>query len=1011
MQTARLVAARLCVAALLVVPLFSQFAKAARPQPGDLDLNELTLRCRVTAMTPEVPVRVFWRFGGEGQGGGVNHGEFTQLPRKVPDAPKELPLARDKDKPALGDDLLDDLAKAGEKPAGPQKQFTVEGKAFEYVYLKRDTWSPAVTIAQMAKGGRPPVFTITLQPYGDLLADKLRDVKMEFELSHRGKVIKTFSEIGPDGPTVGIALGLRAIRLGMKADDPRYVDEVCGLAEYSLRRANDLERLPWAHRPTPNLYAIVTDCSGYGVGSGYGVRTTNMKVMENEFRVMKQFGVNGLRGAPAEVLKMANRREGWAKDFTKAVISHSMGYPVAAADADEETGWYTSVPPGAGDPYFPGTLERAKPQMEEAIKHMLDYRGFDEVWGLTVDEIGCVFDRGPEKKNMIYTSPYCMAAWKEFLKQNGVTPADCGAKTWDEVDPWTSTAPRPLNWAQMLAKHNEAQYQKTLGFKVRVPGDDEPTSEANDVLDDIALAAQPKAASAPGEPTSKVPPRAEALIRYYNSLFINYASGKAFSPLRDALATTNAQKQAALDRGDTTSAAAGQPWVYSYALRGQTFIRRHSLDFFEFYRHADNAFVYETSHTNRLTQIFDSYICDVGRVVSQDMDKKFGIYVKPHRGSGNQRAMSFVARGGTMLYWYTYGPAWKKGDSFSENPELLHNVSRFSRILARAEDVMYGAKWDHQPEVAIVKPRTTTLLGGRIDNALWHYTALAHAHVPVDPLDEIMLETQDLSRYKVIFIGGEFIRRKSAEKLAAWVRDGGTLYTSDQGMALDESRQPLTDVLGPIFGVTARGAYVEFGKDHPATSNDVVAGDGSFGGGITPAAREALETASSAEVLVKFADGKPALIKNRVGKGTAYLCAFPAGLAYGAKVGLNTADQPLNMERHADAALRHYVVAPALERVTRPVDVSIANVEAVPLRHPKSQRRAVPLINWAYEKGPDGRLKGIEFKDVVVTLNGASGVSKVISSWLDRELPLQRDGDQLKVTLSELGDCDVLLLE
>ena len=52
------------------------------------------------------------------------------------------------------------------------------------------------------------------------------------------------------------------------------------------------------------------------------------------------------------------------------------------------------------------------------------------------------------------------------------------------------------------------------------------------------------------------------------------------------------------------------------------------------------------------------------------------------------------------------------------------------------------------------------------ENAKWVYTALAHAHVPVDPMDESDAGDEDLSRYKAIYISGSHLTAAAAEKLA-----------------------------------------------------------------------------------------------------------------------------------------------------------------------------------------------------------------------------------------------------
>ena len=131
----------------------------------------------------------------------------------------------------------------------------------------------------------------------------------------------------------------------------------------------------------------------------------------------------------------------------------------------------------------------------------------------------------------------------------------------------------------------------------------------------------------------------------------------------------------------------------------------HSLDFFDFYRFADNGFVYETSNTGPQIWSWDSYLCDVGRVVSQTMNKRFGIYVKPHRGAPVQRALSAISRNAKMLYWYTYGPDYFKGDSFADSLESVTLAAKAAHLIGKCEDVLYGASWIQPAEVAIVKPR------------------------------------------------------------------------------------------------------------------------------------------------------------------------------------------------------------------------------------------------------------------------------------------------------------------
>ena len=181
-----------------------------------------------------------------------------------------------------------------------------------------------------------------------------------------------------------------------------------------------------------------------------------------------------------------------------------------------------------------------------------------EAWGLTIDEIGTVFDLTPEGKQHPSACPLCAAAFQEWLRSKGLKPGDFGKTQWSEV--------RPV---------------------------------------DVTATARPWL----GDPHA-------ALAAYYTRDFFNYASARLFTPLRDALAAANQRKRAALAGGDVSSAAARQPWVYSSALRGPSLLwGGHSLEFFDFYRYADNAIVYETSNRDPRVWGWDSYLCDVQRVV------------------------------------------------------------------------------------------------------------------------------------------------------------------------------------------------------------------------------------------------------------------------------------------------------------------------------------------------------------------------------------------------------------
>ena len=875
-----------------------QFKKAATTLPP-----EFAVRVRVLAAEPPGKISLDWRYGGEAQGGAVIHGN-------------------------LGSDL------------------------------EIGQWTESVPLISLAQNGFPPPFMknywfitfvanspVTEKTRRPAVAER-RGVRLEFEFRYRDRVVKTFDEAAPDGTTVGIAVPHCRLAGGKTPDAPEFLAELSGLAEYAQRRAAEIEALPWRQGPLPKRYMIASDISGYGA-AGYGIRHSNKAIIEAECRTLRQMGVNALRAAPPFLHEMARRHEGFAKDFGRGLIGEAMGMPVDSfrkgrPNSDPEIG----CPFGTQVPQRTAEAVRATVERNRAIP-------VEEVWALTVDEIGTVMDRTPEGKTHMNTCPRCIEAFRRYARNLGATPADFDCRDWNEVQP-------------------------AYGVE-----------------------------QAPGA------------TAYYSRKFNNYATAQLFVELRKAL--------------DEANRARTQPAVYSYALRGNTFLMAgHSLDFFDFYRFADNAFVYETSNTGPQIWQWDSYLCDVGRVVSATMDKRFGIYIKPHRGAPVQRALSAVSRGARMIYWYTYGPDYFKGDSFADNRQSVALASKAAHLIGKCEETLYGSTWAVPAEVAIVKPRCSEFLGNdaQWENAKWVYTALAHAHVPVDPIDEVMLAEADLSKYKAIYVNGSHLPRRAAERLASYVERGGRLWTSGWGCARDEANRPLI-ALQRVLGLEDRAASPELWyqvQRYRATavqlfadSRSVLAarsdgasivGEGAYQARFLPVVgREVLKPTADTRVLARFADGGAAMTVHAFGKGSAYVVGFYPGLEYSTTV----RDGDYDMSKDFEAARRSFIAVPALE-VARPVvETSIPAVEAILLKNGQSGKRAVTLMNWAYRTGSakngGGRAVLANLNDVKVTIRHAGPVAKITSAMLDKPLPISHRDDAIEVTVPRIEEGDVLVLE
>ncbi|UCG49496.1 MAG: hypothetical protein JSU94_06870 [Phycisphaerales bacterium] len=909
--------------------------------------ENLTVRVRLQSITPAEPTPIQWRYGGEGQGGEVIRGVFP---------------------------------KAGVSADAPVESHT----------LLVGRWSEPLPLVSMAKRFSDKFFlTITAGNPGKTVDRVTRrrggystDVVFEFEFRFGDEVIKKFTTKGPDGGTATIVVPVYRLVEGVEPNSPAFTEELTDVLGYAIRRAEVLENLPWANWPLPRRYAVINNVGGYGTGFGYGVRTTDREVTRAELRSLAQLGVNGFRDPPDFILEMLRAGGRQGDKWNRGMIAHIMGFSVDKYRPGR------SEDPQAGCPFGEDVAKRTQQLVAESLENALSLP-VEEVWGLTVDEIGTVIDGSREKKAHLSVCPRCIRGFQEWLKRKGLKPLDFGASGWSGVRPlnvWDARSGRP--W-----------------------------------LRDRGL----------------------ALAAYYTRDFNNHVTAMMFTELRRTFDRANQGKRAALARSsERDSAYARRPRVYSYALRGNTFLMKgHSLDFFDFYRLADNAIVYETSNRGPRIWGWDSYLCDVQRIVAEKMNLARGIYIKPHRGAPVQRMLSAVSRGNTMLYWYTYGPDYKKGDSFSQYPEALQLTSKAAHLLGVAEEALYGSRWAVPAEVAVVKPETTQRwmnLSGEAphlmaawENAKWVYSALQHAHVPVDPIDEVILAEENLTRYKIIYVSGSHITGKAAQGLAKYVKNGGTLYTSGWGLARDEANQPLA-ALQSALGLKARaepemwyrvslyGAGRIESYDEPRnrlasvpSGARIVGGDGIQRSFAPVVGREVLQPEGDTQILARFADGAAAMTRNTHGKGQVYVVGLFPGLEYSAAV----RRLDFNMRRDFDTVRRLIVAAPALE-LTRPVvEPSDPLVEGVLLKNTENGMRAVTLANWAYgvtafEEDARGRRSAVvthlPAEDLQIKIRAGEGTKEVISCMLRENLKFAKSGDYIVVELPRLEEGDILLL-
>jgi hypothetical protein len=955
------------------------------------------LRLRATSVKPALYVRVFFPQG---------NGSWGEITRERP-APPSAALAAQAtgllDKPAAGDvtALLTD------EPAEPDR-IVEEGQTDNHLWLKQGTWSPAVALKDFQG-------FVTFRVDG--LNGRTRKpaaveaVTLEFEVSLAGKVLKTFTESSPAG-------GRLTARFSASGPgSPEFLAETGGLLDYARKRADRLEALPWTGQRLPTRYVFLSACSGWGTQSA------NPEVYLAEYRSMRQLGVNGIfYNTWPGLRELLVKKEGVGREFAKAqgenqnslFRRYSAQYLLPSFDP-------ANPRPGDGCPSHPahaGFATNVAAGVEEMMAG-LRKEPYEEYWFQTISEIGSFFDQSAERKSHQGVCPYCREAFRTFLKGFGLTPADFGAADWEPIR--STFGYNAKSWAETQKEAGRARAEQEAKQKKEM---EENNAQVIDLADEAVVPELEKKAATSVKPAGcPLTDAGWALLRYYSARFNNEASARVFAPLRESLMAQNERKRKALAEGRAESPEAKQPWVYSFALRGNSFLMGgHSLDFFDWYRHADNAFMYETSNRDPRTWEWDSYLCDVGRIHQDKIGTRFSLMIKPSRGAVVQRTLSAAARQVRAIYWYTYGPDWHHPDTFARAPERLDKVSRVAHMLGEAEGALYDAVRGRPAEVAVVRPLTSAVFDNSAswENGKWVFEALTHAHMQTDALDEGYLLSEDLSRYKAIVVSGSHIRRDVAEKLAGWVEAGGTLITTAGGLARDEADRPL-EALQPALGLKTRKPVevwrevIRYGAsalaDLQPMANPPLEAAAQFkpegalykDGFSLAVGREVLELDGGGEVLGRFGDGGVAVVRHVQGKGAAVTIGFYAGLEYASDIMHADFDMPAQLKATKRGVLAAVVEAAGVEPAVR---ASCPLIETALMRHPKSGAETILLMNWGYKGSalvPQER--------VTVSWRGAGEPAKVKSLWLGQSFPVTKQGDEWRVELPRVEEGDILLVE
>ncbi len=793
---------------------------------------------------------------------------------------------------------------------------------------------------------------------------KCVNFEAEYELSVGGKALKTIRETGRRTFSV-IVIPAWLLRRGAKPTDPEFLAGFLSLTDFNRAR---LKRFDEAFKDNPRLpqkYAFEANFGGYvdddTVNERVNIwgRHSSLEALKAEVRILRHLGYNGFCGEGSLALAA---KAGLRDDFT-----HHITFSHAQAP------WYQIACP------FDPKLEAKRGDMIESLKKRAEaLQGVKDIWVHWGDEIGCI-----AKADHIKPCPECGKRFREYLQSLNLKPELFGRRAWDEVVPFADwEGPKP-----------GAEKSKNPADKGR-----------------------PTAGSWPCNTPE------EAANLYYSMRFVNWSTARFYEPAARTLK----------DAGIRISPLRGPTPTWD----------GHSLDYFEFYESTPStALTWETSNRDARVWVWDAYLADITRTIGLTNGVPVHVYIKPHRGAPAQRLMACVARGVRSFCWYNYGPPYGQGDEYTgaSREPLMMDVARAVRLLAQAEDITYdGRRLPEKAPVAFLYPITSFNLRRGIghtehfQDAKWVWTALRHEQAPVDVLSEALIEKGALEGRRALFVVGSHLRSNTARAVLDWVKKGGILWTDAEGLGRNECDQaapelveltgqkaPAVTLWGRDPGYHATGLQpffgMEKGKPYEAPAAAAIRAEPGFGlAGALKAAigRQTLE-AAGAEVLARFADGAPALIRRKVGAGRVYVAATFAGLAYS-----ETVRRPdYDMAADFDPIQRRLITCALPEDLARAAVASVPTVEAeVILRNGEA---ALLLANWTHktemtppvnEKAqPTYRPRLMPVEKLRVELPALAAAAQARSA-AGNKVAVAREGARVVVTLDRLDAADIILL-
>lgn len=616
--------------------------------------------------------------------------------------------------------------------------------------------------------------------------------------------------------------------------------------------------------------------------------------------------------------------------------------------------WAAFAPPTLGDWALPG---QSPEQWATRLSQEMVAGGAppEKVTLFKVAEEPTLFH--PKALDDLRRNPEALQKFRNFLQQEGLTPAELGAGSWDEVLPVRRTAA------------TGAPQRKLHYYTLKFLG--ESIGRGFKMYTD-------------------------ALRSQVNGSFVPYANLLPYASRSYKTGANTISSEGGLVRtGDNDPDAAVQ---YPYWMD----LGRHAAPFGLWTED------WEPDHDSQTW----SYHADILRSAARQRPGNiFGANMMARLvgdfgdASGMYRAMAVTGHGGKAILWYNYGPEpFFSPYSYSDNPKAYGAIAASNALLANAEHIMFPGQRGNA-DIALLLPRSAFYWGPAEEWPSYAkdlkgiYYALSHAHHEVDFVDETGIEEGELTKrgFKVLYVTSPNLTDKSARALKNWVNQGGTVVFSGPQAGGSNEFDSLSEVLTEVRGVRPAGrGFNPDGLSGPDRKRRVVSGDRKW---LPATSLEEIRFGAplplaGGRTVASYGNGGPAVVSKAFGRGQSLSYGFRPGSMYWDSPQRQASVFPQNWS----ALWRETIIAPAeAAGAGQRAWTNVAVVEAA--RLDSNAGTAVTVLNWT----------GRPVSQLAVTVKDAGTVRNVRLAGGGR-VTFIRQGADLRATFA-LQHVDVLLLE